>query len=282
MTPPPKSRRARLKDLLQQSPAQFDGSVQVVTRKGLPLRVDRWRNIPDGINEGWVVDILEAHGPGGPAGYLKLAFIPRENLGRFYPSPVEWHLRRGGGNFPEELLAKPAQEWAREETLLALSRTDEWHESTRETSERRAVTSDGDLREEWLERRRRIRLKHAKAYKEFRDFHVDRPVVDFSRVYADGEYSIYNGGVREKVDPDDVTDYRRQGVASAMYEAAAFWLAERGLELHGSGLQSDDAGALWKSFEQRGVIRQIPGPTKPRLVLDPELLAANGPTLLVS
>ena len=71
------------------------------------------------------------------------------------------------------------------------------------------------------------------------------------------------------------TDWRHQGIASAMYVLAARELATRGMVLMASTLQTTDAQALWAHFEndpQMPTRRvRIPGSKKPKetcLILD--------------
>jgi hypothetical protein len=71
------------------------------------------------------------------------------------------------------------------------------------------------------------------------------------------------------------TDWRHQGVASAMYALAARELGTRGMVLMASSLQSADAEALWAHFENDPGMPtrriRVPGSKKPKetcLVLD--------------
>jgi hypothetical protein len=55
-----------------------------------------YRDIKDGISDGWTVDLVEAHTDSGPAGYIKLACISAAEMQRWYPTPLHWAVRKKG------------------------------------------------------------------------------------------------------------------------------------------------------------------------------------------
>lgn len=253
---------------------------EVVTNKGLPLTIEFRRGIDDNIREGWVVDILEARGPDGPAGHLKLSYVPSETLARWFPSAWHYAARVEGRYYlPGEQLEKPEEDWSEAELRLALERTAGWlpYPQERARAAELEAASPARLRELWQEQREQLNARHARAFAEFLEFHLDKPLVDYAEVYRAGETHPYTDGVRSEREPLE-RSARRQGVASALYEQAALWLAERGLALHASGLQSDDAAALWESFRARGLVREVPANARDRaqrIVLDPQALRAE-------
>mgnify|MGYP001350068690 CR=1 FL=1 len=269
-------------------PDTFVGSVELTTVKGVPLRVDLHRAIDDGIRDAWDVDLLEAHGPTGPAGYLKASYIPAERFDAHYPSAFHWAVLRGGSHSSlRGLLAQADTEQPDRATAIELlSRSDGWQpEFAREkTAARRARLSSDELRSEWRARRDAIAAAHEDAYRGFRDFHRDRPFVEFIRVYA-GPGALerpYRGGRRLEPGEVDVTDRRGQGVGRALYEVGALWMAARGLRLHSSGVQGEEAGAAWARFDEEGVA--IPAPAgrsggRGRRQLDAGLLLERRPEL---
>jgi hypothetical protein len=95
-----------------------------------------------------------------------------------------------------------------------------------------------ELTQTWRARRTELDERWAEDYQAFRAFHLDKPTVDFVRVYEPSETLVYNRG--QRVDLRQSLGYgsRRQGIASSLYECAALWLHEAGWALHASGVPS--------------------------------------------
>jgi GNAT superfamily N-acetyltransferase len=70
--------------------------------------------------------------------------------------------------------------------------------------------------------------KFVKTMKEFKDFHVNKPVVDLIRVHE---------------------GFKNNWVALALYEYAAKWLAEKGLGLY-IGAQNENSKGVWAYMEK--------------------------------
>lgn len=87
---------------------------------------------------------------------------------------------------------------------------------------------------QWAER-------HLPRFEEFEAFHVDKPLVD--GIYVESEF-------------------RRQGVATALYKKGARWLAKKfGLPLYASGLQQPGAAKAWEKMRR---LKRIPTHEEPR------------------
>jgi GNAT superfamily N-acetyltransferase len=80
-----------------------------------------------------------------------------------------------------------------------------------------------------------VEKKYRNEFRKFRAFHVDKPLVDFI-----------------SVEPE----FRRNRIGEALYREAAKWMAERGMKLHASGVQSKDAEASWQSMENQGMVER--------------------------
>lgn len=262
-----RSSRRRGNGLGRPSASRTAGQRNMVTAKGIPVRMDLYEQVPDGGRDGWVVDLVEAHGPYGPAGYLKISYIPRKNAERLYPDALHYIAReRGNGTF-KRLIDIPEERWDRKQLVSALqAASQQWPTPTYEEE------SLNQLRQLWERQRALLCSRHDQGYQEFLDFHVDRPLVDFVRVYREGDRSGgWVGG--QKVDVDGA-EYGGLGVGTAMYETAALWLAQRGMHLHASGIQSTSAGEVWARFRERGLV--IPAPDSPeRYVLDVSKLQSD-------
>jgi hypothetical protein len=75
---------------------------------------------------------------------------------------------------------------------------------------------------EYLEK---VKNKYQSRMENFKNFHVDKPIVDYIRVFD---------------------NHRRQRIAIALYEYGAKWMAKKGMKLYASGIQSDEAQAAWE------------------------------------
>lgn len=262
----------------EKQPETYVGSLELETVKGLPVRLDLHREIDDGSSEGWIVDLVEAHGPDGPAGYLKISFIPMSEMKRLFPDALHYAARQGGSyRWLTDYLEDKA--YPREALLELLQRTDRWGQER----DHREAASDEELLQEWRDRRAEIAEDYEEQYRRFCEFHLDRPIVDYIRVYAgDGRDSLpYIGGTRQKDESVDTPGYRGQGVGRAMYEVGALWMARRGLKLHASGLQSEEAEDSWQRFEDEGLTVEFPDKERNRMrrYLDPEKLLEVRPEL---
>ena len=234
--------------------------VETITRtssKGVQARLELYHGIDDGISRGWVVDLVEIHTDDGPAGYLKISFIPEANRKKYFANAFQWavnHTNRYGFSLGE-LLEKSEQEWKRTDYWKALKDTDGWMPYGQE-GEIKAAREDMDTEElayEWTNRRQQLTDKHQREYDQFCEFHVDRPHVDFIRVYDYDENRVYDGGQRKDVKPATKT-FRGQGLSTLMYETGALWTQAQGLEFYASGLQSHEAAAAWGRLEDKGLV----------------------------
>jgi DNA-binding transcriptional ArsR family regulator len=112
--------------------------------------------------------------------------------------------------------------------------------------------SRADLERLWARESKQIIRSITPEYERFRDYWLDRPQVEAVRVRSDGDSSMLSGGVRRPV--ASPLDFRRRGIALALYRQAALWMGERGLSLHASSLQSPEAARAWASLERAGLV----------------------------
>jgi hypothetical protein len=82
---------------------------------------------------------------------------------------------------------------------------------------------------------------HQKRYKEFLDFRLGRAFV----AYANTERPNH-----DSTEPS----WSGMGIGTALYLASALEMDRQGMKLRGSGLQSDSAQAVWRSFGKKGVV----------------------------
>jgi len=218
--------------------------------------MELYRDIDDGIKSAWTVDLVELHTDSGPAGYLKISYVPKELAETYFPDAFAysvWELGRHNWQLRAQLL-QPQEEWSREQLLEAFHWTDGFRTADDELAWRENA-ADQELLEAWETRRRELGEEASVEYERFKDFHVDKPLIDYVRV-SSGQYDQHYQDGKRVQDHADMADHRRQGLATVMYETAAIWMRTRGMKLHASGVQSDDAVGVWKKFEERGLIEE--------------------------
>jgi hypothetical protein len=246
---------------------RYVGSLERVTAKGVPVKLDLYQAIDDGIQDSWVVHLVEAHTANGPAGYLKISFIPQTAMDRWYPDAFTWQARHGGSGWDwilRDFIDKADSEWSRAEVILALKTCDHWpyFYQSPEWKEQCEKTSDAQLRATWQERRQDLSTEYERAYQEFFDHHLDRPKIDYIRVYDEyDKRPYYRGKRRERKRPLGVNS-QHLGIGTVMYETGALWMHKQGLRLYASGLQSESAKGAWAALGANGLVQTIPGSAK--------------------
>lgn len=214
------------------------------------LTIRRFPAFQAGAERLWTLDLLEAEIGGEPAGYLKVSYIPAATFRRELPDAVHFAVRRQGAYLGLRAvpLDRPLTEW----TDADLARAIQAARPTGRWDVPLASLSRAGLERLWAAARDQITQGCAPEYERFRAYWVDRPQVDFIRVRGEDDDSMLIGGVPQPV--DGPRNFRRQGVAMALYREAALWMAELGMSLHASDLQSEGARAAWQRLEQTGLV----------------------------
>lgn len=204
--------------------------------------------------EGWRSDILEAYVDQNRAGYIIMSYIAQEDFDQIYTNhpygpTIAW-LAKSGHWFdfeePQEVILDKIRK-----RYLPLN-----------TPDNKILIL--------------MEKKFRKQLSEFKNFHVNKPLVDFSRVYQDTDD-------REKVFPcrgkenmwharEESVDYRGIGLADILYWEMARILASQNLKFYASGLQSPEAVGFWKKFsakvENAIEYETVEESTKTRVVLN--------------
>lgn len=185
-------------------------------------------------DRGWRIDLIEAVVDGAVVGKIKIAYIPSTEWVLRYSSVFNFAAVQGrhfhvgdrdGINWKTLTLT--------EDTLRYLWRSAFYSINGNWPEYCGATEPETNLRAEIEKLERVLARKLKKEIAEFKKFHVDKPMVDSIRVHE---------------------SMRRQGIGSALYLQAARWMAERGLRLYASGLQSDEAKGVWKALENQGFV----------------------------
>jgi len=244
-----------------------------ISSKGVPARLELYTDIDDGIKSGWQVDLIEIHTDDGPAGYLKMSFIPQKNFDRLFADAFAWTVNNSNryGHQMQQLLAKGESQWQRQDFLKALQETDGYRSDSPSIREQRQGADGKALAEAWSARRAEIAADNQTAYERFKDFHLDKPLVDFVRVYQLGDDRLYENSRRHQ-HRRAKQDHRSKGLAKLMYESGAMWMRSRQLELYASSTQSSEAAGIWECFENDGLVKTV---GKRRILNTDALLQAN-------
>lgn len=257
---------------------------RAVTSKGVEVDLRYYEEIDDGMVEGWRCDLIEAYVGAEPVGYIKVAYVPNQTFAERYPDPFHFAVFERSSNrysgLRHLLEEKPEQEWGKEDFYKAVE-TSYLARGWPDYDRLQAADLD-QLRSWWQDRKRFLNREHRADMEHFRIWHVDKPRVDFIRVYdqrfgrsyEDGEATIGRYDQSSK-------DWRRHGIGTVLYEAAALWLSERGMVLWASGLQSHEAEHAWKHLAERYQLGSEPGKAyrrdEPRTFLDGSQVTVGSP-----
>lgn len=183
-------------------------------------------------NRGWQVDQIEAFLNGENVGYIKLSWIPRERFNQRYHSVIDYVDNIEGSNFRPysyrdvRIENIPIDE-LRKNMFYAASTARGYVSS--EEQESYKTMSNKEVFDYYQELIKDLNKRYSKKFKEFEQWHVDKPIVDFIRVND---------------------QYKRQGIGTALYRAAYDYLKNKELRLYASGIQSKEAQATWKQLEK--------------------------------
>ena len=230
-------------------------SIHFYTKKG-DLISFKWHHemSPDygGKEQGWIVHQLDAFVEGKHAGYLRISYIPKSRWDKLFPTFWHWILKN------EDLRHLPKKR----QKLLSKFESVSKKRFLKNPSDRDSLIDalgtgigygmymwvEEQLKKipqmspreyvEWAKEREKIlqeyKENHIWEFKEKKQFHVDRPLVDYIRV-----------------DPE----FQRQGIGTALYQEGARILASKGLPLYASGIQTEEAQAAWKNMK---TLKKIP------------------------
>ena len=220
---------------------------------GRSIRLCYYADIPDrSLNDGWRVDDIDIYVNDQAAGYLKMAYIPKCAFDRYYSNALAYACRLEGRHLGlRPSLDTPVDEMSIEElrgAVFTLEKEDYW----------RSVSIPGDeVSREELVARYDVRVKQImkscrKRYLSFRDWQMDNPVVDYVRVYEEGDDVQIAGKVID-VSP---RRYRGQGLGKILYLAGAMAMHDQGMSLRASDLQTESAAAAWARLETEGLVEK--------------------------
>lgn len=220
-----------------------------ITKGGKPIEFRRDSHFKEHDFFPYIVIQLTARVDGKRAAYMRISYIPRENWDKAYPHLLD-HVARG---YPS---LRGWRHYSKEGMLASLRCVN----NTWPFEPTAAQREDEAALDRLIERERRIlERKHLDKYHEAEFFYVDKPLVAFVRV-------------------EDA--WQRQGIGTALYIEATRWMHERGMLLHASDTQSDDAKKMWVFLKARMHYKKVAQnfydpvgePKQFRYALDPKKL----------
>jgi hypothetical protein len=218
-------------------------------------------------NRGYIVHRLDAFVGGIHAGYLKISYIPAELFTKFNPTIFHWMANFAGKTtlIPYDKELTHYTEFDRKEKIRLLQY---WSGSYSDINRDFSEFSDDDLtnmiqdiESRILKGQDRDTKNIKKKYDEFIEWHVDKPKVDFIDVRTKESFN-------QNYTDDKPEDFRRQGIALALYQEGAKWMNSMGLRLYASTLQQPEAEAAWNKMDGLGWV-DLDGK---RLYLNPQKL----------
>lgn len=216
------------------------------TKFGEPIQMRYKRDLPNrGIDAGWAVHLVTAYVNNEEAGYLKIGYLPSEKLATHMPNVLHYAgLVKGWSGVTRALKSGDTR---------ALIRAMAGHLPDMAVLMDTAALADKS--QAWLDATlenytQRVTEKYGGKFADFLSFHVDKPMVDFIKVYAEGQkkLNLEHPGDEKEV---SLRDYRRQHIGLALYKAGAQWMAEQDMRLYASGLQGDEAQCAWSAMQGR-------------------------------
>lgn len=226
------------------------------TKSGDEIVVKSNEDIEGDENRGWIVDKFSAYVNGDYAGYLKISYIPEDRFKKHYPTILSFMHKVGGSYLlPPNKASYDYKDLSTEE-LKDVVKSLAYHSSKYyqmwnrgegiPETRNKLLAVINDIIKNDLE-------KQKKDFKRFYNYFVDKPIVDYIRVFKQGE-KRYDRSMRhdkEEIHPSE-KNYQRQHIATALYLEVAKWLKKKGLKLYASDTQSPEAVNAWEHLQAMG------------------------------
>ena len=193
------------------------------------LRLVRTPDVEGDDNRGFRADLIEAYVDDEPAGYALTLFIPRDRFETWYPNGIYDYLRLHSGISLPHDPADPAAAEALQRSRIRVS--------VDPTDPDRVAKIMAGLKE-----------RYATGMESFMAFNVDRPKMDYIRVYTEGEkdFKVFPRDKPGFLRRNRMTDFQGLGIGQVLYREMARWHAEQGRPLHSSSLIEPSAVAAWQ------------------------------------
>ncbi len=210
------------------------------TKDGRILSFKFEENVENTERKGFVIHKLdaffepqsEAFSSGKHVGYIKVIYIPTENVDQYYPTTLHFiDLAKGWQLLDYKSFSEPGEypgheEFAKKAHNRARSNPYKRVKDFPEYSEYESIT---DKRWEELAKyyRDEIRKTFKEDFERYLNYYVDKPVVEYIKVKK---------------------QFRRNRVGFNLYKKMAKILGNKGMVLYASGTQSEYAEKAWKKL----------------------------------
>lgn len=242
------------------------------TKSGNPIEFKIHEDIEGDNNRGFIVDQIDAWVDGKHAGYLKLSWIPQDRFDAWYPTIFHFISNIQGTSLipydnPKAAISKLSDKELDRIIEYSLSRTPlKFGKGKRAIADQNFINNLLDNASSWsatikpdttksdkvtaisIIEKLLLKSKIGQEFANFYDRHVDKPKVDYIKVFNGNDIN------RNKKD-ENTENWSRQRIGTALYIKGAKYLKNKGLKLHASGLQSDEAQAAWVNLEKMGIVQ---------------------------
>lgn len=209
----------------------------VFTKQGERIQFKRFEDDEGDGNRGWQVDKIVAYVNGQPRGYIKASYIPKERWEKYYHNIYNFVAQIVGSSvLPFDRRDQDYHTFSEQELqkhVFVIASKLYGSREANNLSERAKSMSRDELIAFYEENEKPLIRKYVKHLNKFRKRNINFPtiaVIDVDR------------------------PFRRHGLGRAMYIQMALWMAEKGMKLHASGLQTDDAQKTWEKMDSEGLV----------------------------
>lgn len=257
--------------------------MELVTNKGVVVDIRRLDD-EQGYDIGsYTMDVIEAWVDGEPAGYLQLMYLDQKTWDKQFSTEWDYATSDKFGDYKDlraiDALAPDQRSPDQWKKLLSAGR----YSLTPERKDALARADVNELEAQWTQRRAEICEDVRIDWLQTRSDDLNKPKVFYSHVYDKTTTARMVDGTKvERSGPD----FRKQGIGTLMYEAAAVWMHEKGMNVWAGYSQTPGAKGAWRKLDERYDVGAVTAPhhgrTITRKYLDGsqvQLMGPQGPVL---
>lgn len=199
-------------------------------------------------NCGFQLDLFNAYVDGKHAGYLATTYVPEKRVKKHYPGILNWLCSiKGKSILPYDKKNTPWQQLSPDEMRKSILSYFLYHRFPYMQEEEINNLSDDEARNIMTQIEQHAIKKFGKEFINFVKYYAD-PYESFIRVFTIGDKM----GRRGQGDPSE-NEFKRQGIATALYFKAVDFYAKKGMKMRLSTLRSNEAQGLEKFFKAAGL-----------------------------
>ncbi len=175
-------------------------------------------------------------------GYLKLKYIPQENLS-LLSDCIGYLIIRSYFDDPKLLNDYKTNN---KKNILSKFCTSYLNISKDELGSKDKPSID----ELYLNLSEKLEQQYNKQRLDFINYWVNKPSIELVRVFSDKDIKVtdYSDGIGKKIERTPI-DWQKKGIGSLMYEEAIKWCSDNNLELWASKTRTEESKHVWKKLE---------------------------------